>query len=458
VALDRLPALPGGGSGDAVGELAWRTPDGERFELAVARTALPSAGAVTVIADITERKQRERERREHEAEMRQAAKLEAVGRLAGGIAHDFNNLLGTILGFAGFLREDLPPDSAQHGYASRIARASEHAKEVVKQLLAFTRATGLERRVIDLRSLVADSSDLLRAALPSSTRLIVDTGRDPLPASVNSGQIHQILLNLCINANDALGAGAGTIALSLTRIGAGEPAPPTSEPRDGVALASSGHLRADRSYVRLTVSDDGMGMDAATLARVFDPFYTTKSAGHGTGLGLAVVHGIVSAYDGSYMVESRLGSGTTFSIHLPLAENGIADAAEIATAGRPRGSETVLVVDDEPDLLEMMRIGLARLGYAVTGYSDPARAIEAFRREPDRWDVVVTDQVMPGINGGALIAKLHEIRPLCPIILCTGFSDGATERLASEAGVAGFFLKPVEPSRIAETIRALRDG
>jgi DNA-binding NtrC family response regulator len=166
----------------------------------------------------------------------------------------------------------------------------------------------------------------------------------------------------------------------------------------------------------------------------------------------------VSAYDGLYVVESRLGAGTTFSVYLPLAESIAADAGEASPLCRPRGSETVLVVDDEPDLLEMMRIGLGRLGYSVIGYSDPARALEAFRRDPDRWDIVVTDQVMPGINGGALIAKLREIRPRCPIILCTGFSDDATERLASEAGVAGFFLKPVEPYRIAETIRALRDA
>jgi PAS domain S-box-containing protein len=456
VALDRLPALPRERIGDVAGEITWRAPAGDTFELAVARTALPGTGAVTVIADITERKLREHERRELEAEMRQAAKLEAVGRLAGGIAHDFNNVLGTILGFASFLQEDLPAGSAQHSYAARIAKASEHAKEVVKQLLAFTRATDVERRITDLGTLVADSVDLLGAALPSSSGLVVDAGGEPLPVLVNNSQIHQILLNLCINANDALDGQPGSVRLSLARIAAGQLTLP--EPTDGVALAVSGRLRPDWAYARLAVADDGAGMDTITLARVFDPFFTTKSPGHGTGLGLAVVHGIVSAYDGLYVVESRLGAGTTFSVYLPLAESIAADAGEASPLCRPRGSETVLVVDDEPDLLEMMRIGLGRLGYSVIGYSDPARALEAFRRDPDRWDIVVTDQVMPGINGGALIAKLREIRPRCPIILCTGFSDDATERLASEAGVAGFFLKPVEPYRIAETIRALRDA
>ena len=454
IALASLPAPPRDRP-ERNAEISWRLANNETLDLAVARTALPGAGAVTVIADITERKQRERERREIEAEMRQAAKLEAVGRLAGGIAHDFNNLLGTILGFAGFLQEDLPTDSAQRGYAARIAKASEHAKEVVKQLLAFTRATDVERRVTDLGSLVRESGDLLRAALPSSTRLDIQIGGAPLPVSVNNSQIHQILLNLCINANDALDGRPGAITLSLTGVAPGQLALPA--PAEDVAQTAHGRVQPDLAYARLTVTDDGAGMDAATLARVFDPFFTTKSPGHGTGLGLAVVHGIVSAYDGVYTVESRIGAGTTFSIYLPMAETAAAETGDAGRPDRPRGNETVLVVDDEPDLLEMMRVGLARLGYAVTGYSDPAHALEAFRREPDRWDVVVTDQVMPGINGGALIAKLREIRPLCPIILCTGFSDGATERLANEAGVAGFFLKPVEPQRIAETIRTLRD-
>ena len=455
VALDRLPALAhAAAAGDTLGEIGWRTPAGETLDLAIARTTLPSAGAVTVIADVTERKLREREHRELEAEMRQAAKLEAVGRLAGGIAHDFNNLLGTILGFSSFLLEDLSPDSAQHGYAARITKASEHAKEVVKQLLAFTRASDVERRIIDLRALVADSTELLRAALPSSTALAVDTGRDALPASVNDSQIHQILLNLCINANDALGGQPGRIELALGRVGAAELALPELDGEAAVAI--NGTPRRDRAYARLAITDNGAGIDAATLTRVFDPFFTTKSPGHGTGLGLAVVHGIVAAYDGIRVVESRLGHGSCFTVYLPLAEHDVADVREADRAERPNGHETVLVVDDEPDLLEMMRVGLTRLGYAVTGYSDPARALEAFAREPDRWDIVVTDQVMPGINGGALIAKLREIRPRCPVILCTGFSDGATERLASDAEVAGFFLKPVEPARIAETIRALR--
>jgi PAS domain S-box-containing protein len=460
VQLDALPALLRDGSriGDGVGELAWCTRTGELVELALTRTALPGAGAVTVLADVTEIKQRERERRDLEAEMRQAAKLEAVGRLAGGIAHDFNNLLGVVLGFASFLKEDLRRGSAQHGYAARIAQASEHAREVVKQLLAFTRATDVERHIMDLRKLVRDSNELLRASLPSSTQLIIDTHRQPLPALVNRTQIHQILLNLCLNAHDSLGGEPGTVKVRLTRMKAGPRGPATPRPRTGVAAAVGGQLRSNHAYAELTITDDGAGMDADTIARMFDPFFTTKSPGRGTGLGLAVVHGIVSAYDGAYLVESELGRGSRFSIFLPLAETAAAPIVAPPDAGRIRGREAVLVIDDERDLLEMLRIGLERLGYKVTGYADPLKALERFRCEPTRWDVVVTDEMMPGLKGSALIVKLREIHPQCPIVLCSGFSDGVTERQARQAGAAGFFLKPIEPARIAETIRSLLDG
>ena len=458
LSLDAFPALAAGGAdGNATGEMAWRAPAGDMLELAVTRTVLPEEGAITLIADITADKQRERERLMLEAEMRQAARLEAVGRLASGIAHDFNNLLGAILGFAAFLQEDLPRDSAQHGYAARITRASEHAKEVVKQLLAFTRATDVERRVTDLAALVRESGELLRASLPSSTRLVIASGGDVLPAAVNSAQIHQILLNLCLNAHDALDGQPGTVTVSLARSEGGRELV-ASEPRGDTAITASGHLRGDRSYARLTVADDGAGMDAATLGRAFDPFFTTKGPGRGTGLGLAVVYGIVNAYDGAVAVESRPGGGTTFSIYLPLASDAPAEVGETRPADRVRGSERILVVDDEADLLEMMRIGLTRLGYAVTACPDPIDALELFRREPQAWGAVVTDQVMPRMKGFTLIGKLREIRPDCPIILCTGFNDGATERQARNAGAGGFFLKPVEPYRIAETIRALRDG
>ncbi|MBV8165373.1 MAG: response regulator, partial [Alphaproteobacteria bacterium] len=397
-------------------------------------------------------------RRALEAEMRQAAKLEAVGRLAGGIAHDFNNLLGTVLGFAGFLKEDLPRDSVQHEYAMRIAQASEHAKEVVKQLLAFTRTSDVERHVVDLRKLVSESHELIRASLPSSTELMVDAGRRALPVLANSTQIHQILLNLCLNANDALGGEPGRVTVTLTRVAPGSHELATPRPADGVAATSSGHLRAERAYARLTVTDDGAGMDTATVARVFDPFFTTKSPGRGTGLGLAVVHGIVAAYEGAYQVESQLGRGTSFSMFLPLAEDAAAAAVPPRTADAFRGGESILVVDDERDLLDMMCIGLERLGYRTTGCADPLQALETFRAEPGRWAVVVTDEVMPGLKGSALVAKLREIRPDCPIVLCTGFSDGTTERQARQAGAARFFLKPVDPARIAETIRSLLDG
>jgi CheY-like chemotaxis protein len=289
---------------------------------------------------------------------------------------------------------------------------------------------------------------------------VIDAARRALPALVNSTQIHQILLNLCINANDALGGEPGTVTVTLARMRAATATPESAMRRSRAEVASTagGRLRPGQSYARLTVTDDGSGMDRATVARVFDPFFTTKSPGRGTGLGLAVVHGIVAAYDGGYLVESALGHGTSFSIFVPLAEAAGTARTGASVAAATRGSECVLVVDDERDLLDMMCTGLERLGYRATGVADPLQALEIFRAEPGRWAVVVTDEVMPGLKGSALVAKLREIRPDCPIVLCTGFSDGTTERQAREAGAASFFLKPVAPVRVAETIRALLDG
>jgi CheY-like chemotaxis protein len=311
---------------------------------------------------------------------------------------------------------------------------------------------------MDLRKLVGDGAELLRASLPSSTQLMVDAGRRPLPVLVNSTQIHQILLNLCLNANDALSDQPGEVTVTLSHAAAGTHELVTPRSTDGAAVASGGHLRPDRAYARLTVADNGAGMDAATVARVFDPFFTTKSPGRGTGLGLAVVHGIVAAYEGAYLVESQLDRGTSFSMFVPLTETATAAIDPPRATDAYRGSESILVVDDERDLLDMMCIGLQRLGYRATGYADPLQALEAFRTAPARWAVVVTDEVMPGLKGSALVVKLREIRPDCPIVLCTGFSDGTTERQARQAGAASFFLKPVEPARIAETIRTLLDG
>ncbi|MBI3516450.1 MAG: response regulator, partial [Proteobacteria bacterium] len=229
-------------------------------------------------------------------------------------------------------------------------------------------------------------------------------------------------------------------------------------PRDlESALARGGRLDPGRRYGAIRVADSGAGMDQATVEQIFEPFFTTKEGGHGTGLGLAVVHGIVMAYDGAYLVRSRVGTGSEFSLYLPLDETISEAATETDGTASLRGDESVLIVDDEVDLTDMLSIGLERLGYDVTCCNDPFEALHAFEQDPGAWDVVVTDHMMPAMRGVALIERLKTISPGVATLLCTGFSDGATEEAARRAGADAFLMKPLEAHRIAQQMRALLD-
>jgi signal transduction histidine kinase/CheY-like chemotaxis protein len=398
------------------------------------------------------------ERRRIEDQLRQAAKMEAVGRLASGIAHDFNNMIGAIAGFASFLVEDLPPATTQRRFAARIAQVCDHAKEVVKQVLAFGRIGDVERRLLDLRGLIAQDEPLLRSALSPPTRLTVDLGSAPLPMVVNAGQVHQVLLNLCLNANDALDGAPGAITITLARLDPGHPDRRlgSAEGEAGVACAVGGQLDPERSYAAIRVGDTGCGMDQATLDRVFEPFYTTKGPGRGTGLGLAVTHGIVTAYAGAYRAVSRRGEGSVFTIYLPLADASVDTTAPTAIDDALRGPESVLLIDDDADMTEMMSTGLERLGYDVTSSNDPVEALQAFEQDPEAWDIVVTDQAMPGMLGSELATRIKARRPGCPVVIYTGYADRAVDAATREPGSADVtVLKPIEPRRVAEHIRRL---
>jgi len=446
-ALRRIALTPGARE---TGEGRVRHKDGGWRHIAwSARNAIDVPGVNGVIVngrDVTAAKRLEEQ-------LLQAQKMEAVGQLAGGIAHDFNNIIGVVLGFAGFLLDDLPQGSRQRGFAERIAKAGDRAKDLVRQILAFSRHSGVERRPEDLARLLEDTADLLRGSLPSSTAFALDPGPGGLVARVNTGQIGQVLLNLCLNANDALRGEPGRIAIVLDRVAPGAVEP---TPADGHSVLI-GTLDPGRAYARITVSDTGSGMPPEVLRRVFDPFFTTKERGRGTGLGLAVVHGIVTASDGACLVTSRPGAGTTFRIHLPLVAGAQAREARAAARQELRGRERVLVIDDEPDMADMLTIGLDRLGYDTAACTDPREALAAFEADPKAWDVVLCDQVMPHIKGLTLLARLRALNPEVRLVLCTGFSDGTTEDGARRHGVDAFFLKPVTVERLAATIRELRD-
>ncbi len=400
-------------------------------------------------ADITERRARERERDALQAQLQQAAKLEAIGRLAGGIAHDFNNLLGAALGFAGFLATDLPAGSQPHRFATRIMDVCVRGKALVGQLLAFARARDVERRVLDLVAVVESSRDLLCASLPISTALTVREPGGPLPVLGDDGELHQLLFNLCLNANDALGGGTGTIAIELDRASAQA----VGAERHGRLV--SGRLEAGCGYARMTVADTGSGMDEAVLARILEPFFTTKQRGRGTGLGLAVVHGLITAYGGALSIESAPGRGTTVSVYLPLVVGAPAAAADRPAEPDGRGDERVLVVDDQPELVEVLVVGLRRLGYDAHGLTEPADALAA---DGGGWDVVIADHVMPGLTGLTLIRMLKKRHPALLAVLYTGIQDGVPESVAREHGADAVLHKPIEPKDVAVCIRRLAEA
>ncbi|HEV2548735.1 MAG TPA: ATP-binding protein [Stellaceae bacterium] len=428
-------------------EITW-VRDGMSRDLQLHRTRLPGGGIVSVIEDVTEKKAEIRDRERLQRHLQQASKMEAIGQLASGIAHDFNNLLGAIIGFAGFLVQDLPAGSEQHQFAERILRACHRGKDLVAQILAFTRTRTLEKRVVDLRSVLKESRELLAGSLPSTRRLVFEPVEQPLVVEGNEAELGQLIVNLCLNAHDAMGADPGEITVSLARIRPGH--------ADFRRTLLVGELAADRTYARLDVTDVGAGIPSENLPRIFEPFFTTKERGRGTGLGLAVAHGIITSSGGACAVTSRTGHGTRFSVYLPLSKKPVA-AADIAAPRDLRGRERILVVDDEVDITDMLSIGLERMGYEVAALNDPTETLELVAEDPSLWHAAIIDHLMPGMQGATLAAKLKSLHPELVIILCTGLDDGAVRRQAG-AAIDAFFVKPVEPEQLAAAIREMSSG
>ncbi|MBV8535557.1 MAG: response regulator, partial [Alphaproteobacteria bacterium] len=405
------------------------------------------AGIIVNWFDITENQRLEEQ-------LLQSQKTEAIGRLAGGIAHDFNNILGAILGFAGFLVQDLPKASPEHGFAERIVKAGERARDLVHQILAFSRRVEIRREPHDLARLLRDTQDLLLASVSKSSRLDLHIDAGEFIADVNPAQVSQILLNLVINANDALAGEPGTISVGLGRTGGGR----DGRGGDGEEIVI-GAFDPGRAYAQLSVTDTGVGMAPALLKNIFDPFFTTKERGRGTGLGLAVVQGVVAGYGGAMTVSSRPGQGSTFTVYLPLSTAVMPSvpAGSPPTETNLRGRERVLVVDDEPDIRDMLSVGLDRLGYEVVAIGDPEVAYAAVAEAPDSWDVVISDEVMPQMRGVTLFQRLRRVNPRLRFILCAGFSGSTTEQTARRAGIDAFFVKPVSAEQLAGCIRSLID-
>ncbi len=394
--------------------------------------------------DITDRKQVEEEKRHLETQLLQVRKMEALGTLAGGIAHDFNNILEGIIGFAEMIREDSVAGKPQHRRIGLVLKGAYRGRELVKQILAFSRQKAHDLKPVALCGVVEEGLKLLRPALPSTIEIRSRSLTDEDTVNADPAQLHRVLMNLCTNAAHAMREKGGLMEIEVSNacFGPGGPLPlPEMVPGD---------------YVVLTVRDTGCGMEPDTIDRIFDPFFTTKSLGDGTGLGLSVVHGIIKSYDGHVAVKSEVETGSTFHIYLPRIERQVNLEGEEA-GGTKGGQERVLFVDDEDILVDLNRERLNRLGYDVAATTSSTEALEIFKKEPDRFDLIITDYTMPYHTGMDLAKEFQRIRPDIPIILCTGHNERISPETAKAAGIRGFLVKPQSKDQMALAIRRVLD-
>ncbi len=396
--------------------------------------------------DVTERIQFEKEKAELEKQIRQSQKMQAIGTLAGGIAHDFNNILFPIIGYTEMVLERMAGDDPSRNDLEEVLRAANRAADMVRQILSFARQTEEEWKPMQLHPVIKEALKLLKASLPATIEIRADIPAGTDCVLADPSQIHQVVMNLCTNAYHAMREKGGVLTVALDSL--------NIDAKNAVPV----HDMTPGPWFRLTVSDTGCGMSPEVMERIFDPYFTTRPMGEGTGMGLAVVHRIVSNLRGHITVSSTEGEGSVFQIWLPRLEAETRESEPEAEPEPARGNERILVVDDEQQIVDMIRRMLDGMGYDVTvRYSSPD-ALEAFRVNPDRFDLVITDQTMPNLTGAEFCRELMKIRPDVRIILCTGFSDLISRKKAFDLGIRGFLMKPVEKKDLIRTIREVLDG
>ncbi|MEZ4526736.1 MAG: response regulator [Desulfobacterales bacterium] len=396
--------------------------------------------------DVTERMQFEKEKAELEKQIRQSQKMQAIGTLAGGIAHDFNNILFPIIGYTEMVLERMAGDDPSRNDLEEVLRAANRAADMVRQILSFARQTEEEWKPMQIHPVIKEALKLLKTSLPATIEIRSDIPAGTDCVLADPSQIHQIVMNLCTNAYHAMRETGGVMGVSLESL--------FIDAKNSVPV----HDMMPGPWFRLTVSDTGCGMAPEVMERIFDPYFTTRPMGEGTGMGLAVVHRIVSNLRGHITVSSTEGKGSVFQIWLPRLEPESGESEPEAAPEPAGGSERILVVDDEQQIVDMIRKMLDGMGYDVTvRYSSPD-ALEAFRVNPDRFDLVITDQTMPNLTGAEFCRELMKIRPDVRIILCTGFSDLISRKKAFDLGIRGFLMKPVEKKDLIRTIREVLDG
>ena len=378
-------------------------------------------------------------------QLRQAQKMEAIGTLAGGIAHDFNNILAAIIGYTELARMDMVEDTPLMENINKVLSASYRARDLVAQILAFSRQTEQKLKPVNISAIVKEVLKLLRASLPATIAIRQRVLMSSATILADVTQIHQVLMNICTNAGHAMRSNGGILEVYL------------GEARDEFEPPLPlQHLTAS-DYLCLAIRDTGHGMPPDVIERIFDPYFTTKKKEEGTGLGLAVVHGIVTSHNGYITVESTPGEGTTFKIYFPIISAKVFDRQQTLGAKLPGGTERVMLIDDEVDIVQVNRQMLERLGYTVTAFTDSAAAVAAFESDPDGVDLLITDMTMPGLTGDHVVRAVLTRRPDFPIIMCTGFSEIITKEKALGMGVRKLMMKPLSLGALARTIRELLD-
>ena len=421
--------------------------DGAEFpvELSLSAVKLKNRqNAVGIIRDLSERKAAEIEKARLQHQLRQAHKLESLGTLAGGIAHDFNNILGAVYGYAQLAQFEIPDSKQNPGKAlnhiGHIIRACDRAKNLVRQILTFSRHNDQEMNPIQIGPIIKEVLKLLRASLPSTIDIRQQIKSHGMVIMGNPTKFHQVMMNLCTNASQATEKDpTGTLEVSL--------APVELDEQQAAALPDI----EPGSYLRLTVNDTGHGIKPEIMERIFDPYFTTKDKGVGTGLGLAVVQGIVKRHGGAISVSSKPGIGTSFNIYFLRLQTDVVEEP-MADDLLPGGTEKILFIDDEPTLADMGKQLLERLGYDVVSQTDSIDALALFRSQPDNFDIIITDMTMPKMTGEKLAQEIIRIRSDMPIIICTGFNKLLTHQKAREIGIRGFLMKPLSIGDLAISI------
>jgi PAS domain S-box-containing protein len=429
-------------------ETRWRRKDGTTIDVLLTSTPIDpsdlSRGVIFTALDITESKRAEQERRSLEERLRQAQKMEAIGTLAGGIAHDFNNILAAIIGFGELARIEASASSEATASINGILKASFRARDLVRQILSFSRQTEAELLPIQAHLVVKEAVKLLRASLPATIRLRQNMTSQAYIMG-DPTQIQQVVMNLCTNAYHAMREEGGVLDVNLTEV--------RVDPSRQMELQD---VKPGR-YLKLSVRDTGPGIDPAVIHRIFDPYFTTKEKTKGTGLGLAVVHGVVKSHKGTIQVSSRLGAGTTFDVFFPVIDQALGNASPGKAPAAAGGRERILFVDDEPAIEELAERLLGGLGYAVVTCPNARDALDLFRADPACFDLVITDMTMPGMTGDRMAMEMLCIRPELPVILCTGYNELINMDRAKEIGLRALLMKPFLQTEAAAVIREVLD-